>query len=93
MASSEDIEPVTSLKSSPAELIARARRRRAPIVITQNGGPTAELQDVESYERQRRALLMLKLVAQGEADYAAGRTLTDTEARRLAERFRPRRAR
>jgi hypothetical protein len=51
------------------------------------------LQDVESYERQRRALLMLKLVAQGEADYAAGRTLTDTEARRLAERFRPRRGR
>ena len=92
MASSRDIEPVTSLKASPAELISRARERRAPIVITQHGRATAVLQDIESYERQRRTLLMLKLVAQGEADFAAGRTVSDAEARRrLRKRFARRR--
>jgi prevent-host-death family protein len=92
MPSSRDIEPVTSLKTSPAELISRARDRRSPIVITQNGRATAVLQDIESYERQRRAFLILKLLARGEADYAGGRTLSDAGARRrLRARLRARR--
>jgi prevent-host-death family protein len=69
----EDVEPVTALRHSAAELISRAAERHSPIVITQNGRPTAVLQDVASYERQRRALALLKLVAQGDRDYDAGR--------------------
>lgn len=69
----QDVEPVTSLKRGASELIARATERHSPIIITQNGTPTAVLQDVASYERQRRALHLLKLVAQGERDYDAGR--------------------
>lgn len=82
MDSTRDIEPVTALKREAAALIERARERAAPIIITQNGKPTAVLQDVESYERQRRALLLLKLLAQGDADRAAGRTVTHREAKR-----------
>jgi prevent-host-death family protein len=70
-----DVEPVTTLKRSAAELIARATDRHSPIVITQNGRPTAVLQDVHSYERQQRALHLLKLLAQGDQDHHAGRTL------------------
>jgi prevent-host-death family protein len=86
----EDIEPVTSLKRGAAELIARARERHSPIVITQNGKPTAVLQDVASYQRQRRALHLLKLVAQGERDYETDRVhdsaVVDAAVReRLAE--------
>ena len=84
---SKDIEPVTTLKREAAELISRAREQRSPIVITQNGRATAVLQDVDSYERQRRVLLLLKLLAQGEKDFEAGRTVTRTTARR---RFRTR---
>lgn len=69
----EDIEPVTSLKRGAAELIARASERHSPIVITQNGKPTAVLQDVDSYQRQQRAFHLLKMLAQGERDYDAGR--------------------
>ena len=64
------------LKRDAAALIERARERASPIVITQNGRATAVLQDVESFERQRKALLLLKLLAQGEADHEAGRTVT-----------------
>jgi prevent-host-death family protein len=68
-----DIEPVTALKRSAAELIARASERHSPVVITQNGKPTAVLQDVQSYQRQQRALHLLKLLAQGADDHEAGR--------------------
>ena len=82
MDASKDVEPITTLKRDASELIERARERRSPILITQNGKPTAVLQDVASFERQRQALLLLKVVAQGERDYEAGRTLTAEQARR-----------
>jgi prevent-host-death family protein len=88
---SSDIEPVTALKRSAADLIARATDRHSPIVITQNGKPTAVLQDVHSYQRQQRALHLLKLLAQGEHDHRAGRvhdqaSVDELVSARLAER-------
>lgn len=78
----KDIEPVTALKREAAELITRARERATPIVITQSGKPTAVLVDVESYERDRSAFLLLKLLAQGERDYAEGRTVSHADVRK-----------
>ena len=88
---SNDVEPVTALKRSAADLIARATDRHSPIVITQNGKPTAVLQDVRSYQRQQRALHLLKLIAQGEQDHRTGRmhdqvSVDDLVNSRLAER-------
>ena len=74
------IEPVTTLKTRSSELIRRARESRQPIVITQNGKATAVLQDVESYQRQRDALILLRLLSQSEAAYRNGEVLTDAEA-------------
>lgn len=85
MAYTDTIEPVTVLKSKSAEIIRRARRTRQPVVITQNGKPTAVLQDVESFDRQRQALLLLLVLARGERDHRAGRTVSDRTADR---RFR-----
>jgi prevent-host-death family protein len=90
MDAESDIEPVTTLRRDAASLIARARDKSSPIVITQNGKATAVLVDVASYERQRRALLLLKLVAQGERDLATGRTRTaDEVARHFDRRLAP----
>ncbi len=92
MDTSKDFEPVTTLKRDAAALIERARKRSAPIVITQNGKPTAVLQDVESFERQRKAIMLLKLVAQGATDHERGRTVSHTEVdERIKERLRARR--
>ncbi|MCP3958513.1 MAG: type II toxin-antitoxin system Phd/YefM family antitoxin [bacterium] len=77
---SEAIEPVTTLKSKSAELVRRARESGQPIIITQNGKATAVLQDVESYERQRKALLLLKYLARGDRDVRQGNLLSDAEA-------------
>lgn len=79
------IEPVTVLKTRSAELIRRARETGQPVVITQNGKPTAVLQDVETYQRQRDALLMLKLLSQGEEDFRQGRWMTHEDANKHFE--------
>ncbi len=76
----EAIEPVTTLKSKSAELVRRARETGQPIIITQNGKATAVLQDVETYQRQRKALLLLKYLARGDRDYRQGKLLSDAEA-------------
>jgi predicted transcriptional regulator len=42
--------------------------------------------DVESYDRWRSALALLKIIAQGEADVAAGRLVSQEEAFARASR-------
>lgn len=79
MKSKEDIRPVTYLKSKAADLLAQINATHRPVVITQNGEARAVLQDPESYEQMRRAIGLLKLVAQGEDDVRAGRTVSQAE--------------
>lgn len=74
------IEPVTALKTRTSELIRRARESGQPVVITQNGKATAILQDVASFQRDREALMLLKLAAQGDRDYRRGDVVSDAEA-------------
>ncbi len=74
------IEPVTVLKTRSADLIRKARESGQPVVITQNGKATAVLQDVESYQRERQALLLLKYLSRGDQDYREGKVLSDKEA-------------
>ena len=75
----EDIRPVTYLKSKAADLLEQINVTHRAVVITQNGEARAVLQDPESYEQMRRAIGLLKLVAQGEADVQAGRTVAADE--------------
>ena len=82
MHSARGIEPVTVLKSKSAQLIREAQRTRQPVIITQNGKPTAVLQDIETYQKSRDALLLLMAIAHGDRDYRAGRVLSDAEADR-----------
>ena len=80
------IEPVTKLKTRSAQLIRNARDSGQPIVITQNGRATAVLQDVETYEEQRRALLLLRLMAQGDRELRQGMVISHAAARKHFEK-------
>ncbi len=74
-----DIKPVTSLKTEAAKLLRSLSETRRPVVITQSGEPKAVLIDLESYEELREATLLLKLIAQGEREIRAGRTVSHDE--------------
>lgn len=82
----DSIEPVTVLKTKSAELIRKARETGQPIVITQNGKATAVLQDVETYQRQRRALLLLKYLSQADQEIRDGKGVPDSKVPRHFDR-------
>jgi len=82
---SEAIAPVTTLKTKSAELIRRAKESGQPIVVTQNGKATAVLVDVESFERQREALLLLRYLAVGDDEIGKREGVPHEEALRHFE--------
>ena len=70
---SEQILSLSEFKASASRLIEEARDDRHPLVLTQNGTATAVVADIETWQRQRQSLTMLKLLVQGEHDVARGR--------------------
>lgn len=59
---------LSDFKAEASQLIKNINENPRSLVITQNGRATAVVQDYEQFQRQREALLMLKLMVQGEAD-------------------------
>jgi prevent-host-death family protein len=76
------IEPITELKAHSAQLIRRVQTSGQPIMITQNGRATAVLQNVETYEEQRRTLLLLKFLAQGDLELKRDEGISHADARK-----------
>jgi prevent-host-death family protein len=74
-----DIKPVTYLKSRAADLLKQINDTHRPVIITQNGEPRAVLQDPQSYENMRNAIGILKLLSLGETDIRNGKTMTQDD--------------
>ncbi|AJC23099.1 type II toxin-antitoxin system Phd/YefM family antitoxin [Pandoraea pulmonicola] len=70
---STQVKPISFLKANAAEVLATLAQQRSPLVITQNGEAKAVLQDVASYEETQETLALLKLLALGNQDVAAGK--------------------
>jgi len=67
-----EIIPVSDLRQGAAALLKRISKSRAPVVVTQRGRAAAVILSVEEYERRERDLEILRLLAQGEKEIAAG---------------------
>jgi prevent-host-death family protein len=70
---SSQVKPISYLKANAAEVLAQLSDQREPMVITQNGEAKAVLQDVVSFEETQETLALLKILALGNQDVAAGR--------------------
>ena len=70
---STQIKPISYLKANAAEVLAQLNEQREPLVITQNGEAKAVLQDVASFEETQETLALLKLLAMGNQELAAGK--------------------
>lgn len=81
-----DIKPVTYLKSRTADALKQINETHRPIIITQNGEPRAVLQDPESYENMRNAIGILKLISQGEDDIRNNKLKSQNEVFKDIER-------
>jgi prevent-host-death family protein len=77
------------MKTHAARLLRMVGETRRPLVITQSGEPKGVLMDFESFQELRQATLLLKLMAQGEADARAGRVVPQAEVfSRIRRRLR-----
>ncbi len=84
-----DIKPITYLKSRAADVLQQINETHRPVIITQNGEPRAVLQDPESYENMRNAIGILKLLSQGEDDVKQGKVKSqDTVFRDIENRVK-----
>jgi prevent-host-death family protein len=80
-----DVKPITYLKSRTADLVREVHEGGRAVTITQNGEAKVVVMDVDSYDRWRSALALLKLIAQSEADVRRDRTVKQAEVFRRAE--------
>ncbi|WP_108098298.1 type II toxin-antitoxin system Phd/YefM family antitoxin [Pseudomonas sp. GV071] len=70
---SSQVKPISYLKANAAEVLTTLAESREPLVITQNGEAKAVLQDVASFEETQQTLAMLKVLALGNQEVAAGK--------------------
>ena len=68
----DDIKPISYIKTNAADMLKRVNETHNPIVITQNGEAKAVLMDTKSYQDLKNGLGILKLMAAGEKDVETG---------------------
>ena len=85
---SSQIKPISDLITNAAEVLTHLAERREPMVITHNGEAKAVLQDIASFEETQETLALLKILARGHQEVAAGKVkpVADVVARLRAKR-------
>lgn len=76
---SQDIKPISYLKSKTADVINTVNENQRSIIITQNGEAKAVIQDIKSYENLQNSLNLLKLIVQSENDIENNHTIKQEE--------------
>ena len=76
---SSQVKPISYLKANAAEVLELLAEQRQPLVITQNGEAKAVLQDLVSYEETQETMALLKILALGNQEVAAGKVKPATE--------------
>jgi len=69
----EDFKTVSDVKAHLKEVLSQVHATRRPVVITVKGKPDAVLIDIDEFEKQRRAMALVELLAEAERDVRAGR--------------------
>jgi len=70
---SQDIKPISYLKSKTADVISTVNENKRAMIITQNGEAKAVVQDIKSYENLQNSLAMLKLILHSERQVREGK--------------------
>jgi prevent-host-death family protein len=69
----DDIRSVTDLKRNTREILNHLHRTGRPVVLTVNGRADAVLMGAKTYEKQLKAMNLVRLLVEAEEDIAAGR--------------------
>jgi prevent-host-death family protein len=81
---SEDLRPMSALKSQGAEIVRHVTETRRPVVLTKHGRGVAVVVSLEAYEELQEAAELAALraaIAEGMRDVEAGRVVGHEEAK------------
>jgi len=67
-----DIVPVSDFRQDAAAVLRRLQSGTGPLVVTQRGRAVAVMQSVDAYEKLERERELLRILAAGEREIAAG---------------------
>ncbi len=67
-----DMVPVSDFRQDAAAVLKKLQSGTGPLVITQRGRAVAVMQSIDAYEKQERERELLRLLAAGEREIAAG---------------------
>jgi PHD/YefM family antitoxin component YafN of YafNO toxin-antitoxin module len=70
---SNQVKPISYLKSHAAEIVTTLTETREPMLITQNGEARLVVMDVKSYEEQEQAIALLQILTHGQREIAQSR--------------------
>lgn len=79
------VKSITTLRNNAAEVVRDAAESGRRLVLTQNGEAKAGVMGVAQYTDWKRALALLKSLAQREADIGSKRIVDQTDAFRRAK--------
>ena len=69
----EDIKPISYLKTQTSALFFQINNTHRPVIITQNGKPKVVIQDVETYEKMCNSFAMMKMMEKAEQSIQEGK--------------------
>ena len=67
------IVPISDLREDAANILSKMKNSHEPVVITQRGRAAAVMVSIEEYERSTHEREILRLLAQGDREVAAGK--------------------
>lgn len=80
-------EIVTNLKRNATQILHDLHETKEPILITEQGKPSAYLLDVADYELMQKRMQLLEVIARGEKDFASGQTLSQQAAKQKLSKW------
>jgi prevent-host-death family protein len=74
------IELITTLKRQTTKILAELHESKEPVLITEQGRPSAYLINVDDYELMQSRMRILEGIARGEKAIFENRTFSQAEA-------------
>jgi prevent-host-death family protein len=74
------IELITTLRRQTTKILAELHESKEPVLITEQGRPSAYLIDVDDYENMQSRMRILEGIARGEKAIFENRTFSQSEA-------------
>jgi prevent-host-death family protein len=78
---SEDVVPLSDLKTNPGRVVKHAAEAHRPVLLTSRGRGVAVVQSVSDYEKGEEERAFMRAVVEGLADLEAGREVPLAEAK------------